>query len=399
MQTAPISARASANLDLIRGLAALAVMIGHVRALFFVDYLHVLKGKGIVTALYFVTSLGHQAVLVFFLLSGFFISRSVFGSFQQSRWSWSTYLINRLTRLLLVLIPSLALCALWDRVGMTFPEAAPYYYHSIPAFGPAVIAANSSIAVLLGNLCFLQSIYVPTFGSNLPLWSLSYEFWYYMLFPVLLSVIIARPPFIKRLGYLLLGTAISLTLGGRMTLLFLVWLGGAGIGLLHDLRAKHIASAGRSWSLYGAAGAGSVLMVVTKLFVKVDTVADLLFGAAFAPVMYVFIEVGGSAVNRIYARLSRLIASFSYTLYLVHLPLLILIRAFLARVPRWQPDTTHVLYGTSLALLVLLYSFCLSRITEARTDNVRNIFIHARQHGLQSAFTKRLLPDAGLHSR
>ena len=38
----------------------------------------------------------------------------------------------------------------------------------------------------MGNLFFLQTIFVPPFGSNAPLWSLSFEFWYYLLFPLCL---------------------------------------------------------------------------------------------------------------------------------------------------------------------------------------------------------------------
>jgi peptidoglycan/LPS O-acetylase OafA/YrhL len=39
--------------------------------------------------------------------------------------------------------------------------------------------------VLLGNLVFLQAILVPTWGSNGPLWSLAFEFWFYIWFPTL----------------------------------------------------------------------------------------------------------------------------------------------------------------------------------------------------------------------
>ena len=36
----------------------------------------------------------------------------------------------------------------------------------------------------LGSMAFLQTIYIPTFGSNGPMWSLSNEFWYYIVFPL-----------------------------------------------------------------------------------------------------------------------------------------------------------------------------------------------------------------------
>lgn len=84
-----ISPRTSTHLDLIRGLSALAVMSGH------------------------------EAVMVFFVLSGFFIGTSVLESFRERRWSWRAYLINRLTRLQLVLVPA----SLARRVTVIPPSA------------------------------------------------------------------------------------------------------------------------------------------------------------------------------------------------------------------------------------------------------------------------------------
>ena len=44
-------------------------------------------------------------------------------------------------------------------------------------------------ATFWGNLVFLQTILVPTYGTNALLWSLANEFWYYMLFPLLAVLI------------------------------------------------------------------------------------------------------------------------------------------------------------------------------------------------------------------
>ena len=52
---------------------------------------------------------GYQAVMVFFVLSGYFISSTVLRSINENRWSWSDYLIKRVTRLWIVLIPALVL--------------------------------------------------------------------------------------------------------------------------------------------------------------------------------------------------------------------------------------------------------------------------------------------------
>src|SRR5580704_14044623 len=72
-----LSVSASAHLDLIRGFAAWAVMWGHLRALFFVDFQQIQYHNPLLRLLYFFTGFGHEAVMVFFVLSGFFISTAI----------------------------------------------------------------------------------------------------------------------------------------------------------------------------------------------------------------------------------------------------------------------------------------------------------------------------------
>ena len=170
---------------LIRGVSALAVMFGHVRGLFFVDFSFLANKSPAYRALYAITGFGHQAVIVFFVLSGYFIGTSVTDSVGERRWSWRVYLVNRLTRLQLVLLPALVLGAVWDQIGMRIPQAASFYYGGLYKYYVPSVALRSTVPVFFGNLFFLQSVVSPVFGSNGPLWSLSYEFWYYILFPAL----------------------------------------------------------------------------------------------------------------------------------------------------------------------------------------------------------------------
>ena len=93
-KTAPLTPRASSHLDMVRGVSALAVMVGHIRGLFFLDYRDLASRSPVVTFLYAVTGLGHQAVMVFFVLSGFFIGGGVLASLNN--WSWKRYLVDPL---------------------------------------------------------------------------------------------------------------------------------------------------------------------------------------------------------------------------------------------------------------------------------------------------------------
>jgi peptidoglycan/LPS O-acetylase OafA/YrhL len=110
--------RWSTHLDLLRGLAALLVFLGHMRVLLFIEYSEISNPSFLIKRLNSLTVLGHQSVMIFFVLSGFFISASVIRRIQQKQWSWVNYLVDRLTRLYVVLIPALLLSSFWDFLGI-----------------------------------------------------------------------------------------------------------------------------------------------------------------------------------------------------------------------------------------------------------------------------------------
>ncbi len=166
------------HLDMLRGLLALAVFLGHARGLFLADDPQIAHPNALAKLLYFLTGFGEQAVLGFFVLSGLLISGSVFETWQTGRWSWSRYLVDRLTRLLIVLVPALALSALWDLLGITLFGRLSVYGGN-PSSGHVMIfdvAQRLTMPIFLGNVFFLQEIVVPPFGSDSALWSLGYEF-------------------------------------------------------------------------------------------------------------------------------------------------------------------------------------------------------------------------------
>jgi hypothetical protein len=109
--------------------------------------------------------------------------------------------------------------------------------------------AVHDIMTFLGNLCFVQTVSVPVYGSNGPLWSLANEFWYYVMFPLgavaLMGVLEAQRRWIPLLQFLLLGLLICwlplpLVMGG------LVWVMGAGVWWLLWKSKKSEGEASRS---------------------------------------------------------------------------------------------------------------------------------------------------------
>lgn len=222
----------SSHLDLMRGLAAIAVLLSHLRNIFFVGYSQLSPDRknGFAALIYFMTDLGHQAVIIFFVLSGFLIAGSVMKSGFDNRWSWGGYLISRSSRLYVVLIPALLLGLILDRTGMALRGGGIYagqLHNHVIEFS---VAQRSNWLTLVGNALFLQEILVKPFGSNAALWSLSYEFWYYIIFPLLFFAIISRNMAIRWSSAGAAGL-ILLFVGKTISLYFLIWLTGAAINL------------------------------------------------------------------------------------------------------------------------------------------------------------------------
>lgn len=370
---------ASLRLDALRAAAAVIVMCGHVRELFFVP-LHRIQHAGVGTqALYDVTDLGHSAVMVFFVLSGFLITLSIVRAIERRRWSWRWYLSQRLTRLWVVLIPALLLGALWDQTGIHLFGVARVYDHP-SLYGDVLgysVPARSSPQVFLGNLTFLQTIVTAPFGSNGPLWSLSFEWWYYLIFPCLLFAVLAK---LLRLRIALLLIAVALILFiGRDVIDLPVWLMGAFAVFLprSPLTSK---------SARVLASASGVLITFVSLFAyrymsftHHVAAGDLVNGLGATTGLYlIIIAASPSIAGRQrdpgpFARLAKASAGFSYTLYLVHLPALVFLRAGLsaAGIRQWQPDLPHLSLGVTIASGTLVYAWLISRVTEARTADVR----------------------------
>jgi len=363
----------SAHLDLIRAAAAWAVMWGHLRGLFFVDFPQVARHSVWLGSIYFLTGFGHQAVMVFFVLSGFFISSAILKRHATRSWSWRDYAIDRSSRLYVVLIPGLMLGLLWDELGSHRFAATGLYTHPLMNLGYAAAREGLTLKDFAGNILFLQTILCRTFGSNAPLWSLANEFWYYVLFPVALSAVLAWANKRWRSATLLaiFAIAVAVFVGINILIGFLVWMAGCAVALVYS-RFKLGA---RGWSI--AYLAASLIALATCLTsARIGTPArlggDIVVGVVFAVVLFGVLQIDFRAQHSRYLRFTHWCAGFSYSLYVLHFPLLLFLRAWLAPTQRWQPDLSHVSRGALIGAVVLAFAWAVSLVTENQTSVVRN---------------------------
>jgi peptidoglycan/LPS O-acetylase OafA/YrhL len=380
---------ASVHLDAIRGLAALAVFLSHSRGVFLKSGLRdALTGSHegpdipaagtsifhnhfqLSTLLAGHQSIGRFAVIIFFVLSGYFVGGSVIRNQRRNRFSWSGYLIHRITRLWVVLIPALLLTLFLDFGGLHLFASPQNIYHQPSSPYGTALDQRLTLGAFWGNVFFLQGIAGPVFGTNEPLWSLSYEFWYYLLFPLLLTAFLrSKKPLVRFAS----GAAFCTLLvwcGWSIAVYFAIW----GCGVIAALSPLKLSerTARIAIPLTGLALLGAMLMVLKMHTYRV--VGDLILAVVFTTMLWAVLHMQRATVDGIYRHLAQGLSRMSYTLYLVHLPLLIFISSVLY--PVWVPRPPSVVsFGTVIAVDVTVFGFAwlMYFCFERNTSRVRRL--------------------------
>jgi peptidoglycan/LPS O-acetylase OafA/YrhL len=367
----PLSTAASANLDLIRATAAWAVMWGHVRALFFVRYSELEHPHAWVKFFYFVTGFGHPAVIIFFVLSGFLISSSVFKSYGAGSWRWRDYAINRSVRLYIVLIPGLLFGLAWDLAGSVLFRSSGLYSHPFHELILTSVQDNLTFRTFSGNLLFLQTIVCPTFGSNGPLWSLANEFWYYVLFPCLFfAVIFFKQASRRGIFFILVALFVAAFLGPEKLAGFLVWLAGCAVVII-STRSPTVPLL----RLIPYASFAFILFSVCMFAARTGSLGvlgnDVAIGISFSFFLFLILQID---VGRRHAAVSHSFADFSYSLYVLHFPFLLFLRAWIPPSEGWQPNPLNIVLAVMVGSAVLCFAWMVSLFTEKKTRFVQEWF-------------------------
>jgi peptidoglycan/LPS O-acetylase OafA/YrhL len=291
----------STYFDLVRFVAALTVMFSHYSPAAF----------GAPTSLF----PGHDAVVVFFVLSGYVIAFAADG--RDS--TWPVYAVNRFSRLWSVSIPALCfgfLVACWLAPG---------------GYASAVLSTLAN-AAFLGEW-WIGVSYAPV---NVPMWSLNYEAWYYLIFAVWLFVG-------SRFRYVFVGIA-CVAAGPKIMALAPIWVAGVLLYRLRPTVSRPVAIALLAFSVLGYAAAYHVhLSVVLQVWLKTVTAGQAYrlgpSTAVLSDYLVTLLTVANflavDNLTRSMAVAPRVrsgiawCASFTLTIYLFHMPLLALLHDIL----------------------------------------------------------------------
>lgn len=354
-------------LGLVGGIAALLVVASHLRALIFEAWA---GGGPVGHAFYFLTALGHRAVIVFFVLSGYLVGGSVIFSAQRGAWDFRRHLLRRYVRLSIVLASALGLTLLFDSLGLSASAAQGLYAGET---GNSLIRYNVqdrlSLWLLAGNFLFLQSILVDTFGSNGALWSLAYEFWFYLLFPALIV------PFFRGRWQLILLSVVPLPLFVVLTGLqgvgyFCIWTLGALVAYIR----KAIGQQGMVAGTLPILASGSVFAASLVLSVVSNSA---LFGEYFVAVAFaafLALAVRRDVGPQYFQVCANFFAKISCSLYATHLPLVVLLAALVLRGERMAFGLTPIVIFCAMTFVVVILAYGVWWAFERHTQAVQNYF-------------------------
>jgi peptidoglycan/LPS O-acetylase OafA/YrhL len=350
----------SNTLNFLRWFAALMVVIGHLRSFLFVEYAQVEAKTIFVKMFYFITGFGHQAVIVFFVLSGYLVGGAVLQKYKKNEFTVEyikKYFIKRFVRIYLVLIPALFIGYILDYYGnINFSDLYTNTFH-ISAMNNNV-SENINSLTLFGNILNLQTIFVPTLGTNGPLWSLANEWSYYMLFILLFINNYTRIVF--------LGIVVLLAFQNVNILIYSsIWILGVSIILFK----KHFFN--RYLSL-------TFLLFIFLISRNHHGIyMDLMLSVAITLLINSFEY---SILKKVYfKKVNTIMADFSYSLYLFHFPFFVFIIAFFQTsnitLLQLQPSLENFTIYLALLTSVYIYSYSMYLIFERNTDKINKYLI------------------------
>ena len=379
---------------MLRGTAAQLVLIGHAYALVVAlpDTQHGARSAGNSAIEYWLwkflealTGRGMDAVVVFFVVSGLLVGYPAIKKIKTQTFSFKNFVLRRIARLSSVVVPGLLVGGLIVKLSFELGAAATVVTSKVPWF-PLEWASGqtTTVNVLICNLVYLQTTVCPQFGLNSSLWSLANELHYYLLFPAFLII------FYRSNGLQIQSVALAILIliiwtipfftnaDSHRTILFaigfFIWIVGAVAPYL-ILAAKRAAGSG-----YKKLSASALLLICT-LFFYITFTGYIRSFAIVGLTLWVFFH-GDSIDNFITERVTiqklvTLFSDFSFSLYVIHLPLIVAYLSFKKYLPTFfQHESAPLLQFIALLVLCNTLAWLFYRAFERHHDKWYGVFVN-----------------------
>ncbi len=358
-------------LDTFRGIAAIYVLLHHARWLLTenfsnrqrLQFNHSLLEK-YVAYFFSIFRFGHEMVILFFVLSGFVIHFSVLKMLKRNKTiNWKAYIIKRANRIYPPFLLALFITGVVDFIGYKICGFS-FYRTGSSYFSLVINKENTSITNFLGNLINLQNLVngVMPFGSNKALWSLGYEWWFYLLYPffywvhsrnVTLAIVIQVLLFL--IFQIVLPNFYFPVLSAIFQKMIIWWMGVLLAELFY-------------FNKFGTLKLISCLLLIIPialLFFEHSIWSDLLWGIGFVGLLALCLQANSESFLIKKLNSFHYFGNGSYTLYLIHSPVLIFIHGYLLTINHGVLPNTYwwmIIVTISMILLSRLFAKWIEKV-------------------------------------
>ena len=354
-------------LDGLRGIAAFIVLMGHARLLLWEGFAwgyqrHPETYSLIDKAMMYGLSLfryGHEMVVLFFILSGFVIHLRFSNREKRGMMALKAFWFRRFKRLYPPLLFVLLLTFILDSLGKSLGWSIYFQQTPYPNINSDIVSVTDA-TTLLGNLLFLMSAYVTTFGTTLVTWSLMYEWWFYMIYPLFLFLSL-RFGFIKVTILVVLLFLVSFFKDLLAPLLlwkvlngFVIWWMGACLVEIWNNRA------GATQKLYAYLPYLLVFFPIAIILKeKYLTFSylwlDFVFGLSFTGFIALCLRLNPHHILIRFLNALKPLGDCSYTLYLIHVPLFVFLSGWLIHTEGGLPKHHYYVLGGTVIVSIMAY--------------------------------------------
>lgn len=339
-----LSQRESLCLDLIRSIASQLVVFGHGISFFgILTFLHEPKFPW----------MQNIAVVLFFILSGFVITYSTVLKSKIADYNFSDFFRDRASRIFSAYIVALVFIFCIDLLSQQIDSSR---YDYLPAFNVSTFFYNVFMLqdFPLWSVIFKDSWQPTSFGSARILWTISIEWWFYMFFGLVFFCYLKKE---KKSAFKIILFVISAIVawhylyGSRGRHLTLYWMFGMFMMLNYDRYKEKVAGV-----------VPNVLIFICAMATCISVQMKVVDGYNFVFTVFLSLAIMSFLTLSNYINFERVrtqitvMASYSFTLYLVHYSIMDLIMKHDVIKNKYIAFCTAFVLSNVIAFLISRYS-------------------------------------------
>ena len=338
-----ISEADSSFLDFARGISAQLVLIGHLLSIY-----------GVYKLYPYIPKIQNFGVMIFFIMSGFLIT--FISIVKGKEYGFKNFMIDRFSRIYSALIPAIILIFFIDMYLRSIQvRDFEIFNHSFGNF-------MSNLFLLQNHPIFLNFFQTTSFGSARILWTVSIEWMFYICFGILFywSSVMKKPNVLKIILSIFFLMVPIFYISGRGEGLTVYWMLGLTLALLYFNNIKIFNEKYLNYFFFLAIFAFIYRLVFSKVFEMYEIGLSLFLFILF----YIIFSLNAKEKSFFKTsliktkKLNSFLASYSYSLYLVHYSLIYVFFNFLKN---YDLLTVLILNIVVINIISFLFYYCFER--------------------------------------